>query len=140
MDRCADADILARHANVFRAKAESMVDSWRAVIGAQPHLSQWFVKPDGKSDDAYKASVKRRFVQWVIDVAQRPHDGDWLKYQHEIGLRHTPAKKSQTDKAQTPALMPFRYLLGFVPVVLPIRKFFIAEIPDGDELKRLEDA
>jgi len=47
-----DAGVLARHADLFRAKAESMVDSWRAVIGAQPHLAHWFVKPDGTPDDA----------------------------------------------------------------------------------------
>src|SRR5437870_5042075 len=61
-----DAEVLARHADLFRAKAESMVDSRRAVIGSQPHLSQPFLKSDGAPDDGYKASVKRRFVQWVI--------------------------------------------------------------------------
>jgi hypothetical protein len=136
----ADAGVLARHADLFRAKAESMVDSWRAVIGSQSHLSQWFVKPDGASDDEYKASIKRRFVQWVVDVALRPHDRDWLNYQQEIGLRHTPAKKNRTDGAQTPLLVPFRYLLAFIPVVLPIRGFFTDAIQDRAELKRLEDA
>jgi hypothetical protein len=117
-----------------------MVDSWRAVIGSQSHLSRWFVKPDGAPDDEYKASVKRRFVQWVVDVALRPHDRDWLNYQHEIGLRHTPAKKNTTDGAQTPPLVPFRYLLGFIPVILPIRRFFTEAIQDEAELKRLENA
>jgi hypothetical protein len=136
----ADAGVLARHADLFRAKAESMVDSWRAVIGSQPPLSQWFAGPDGVPDDEYKASVKRRFVQWVIDVALRPHDRDWLNYQHEIGLRHTPAKKNVTDGSQTPSLVPFRYLLSFIPVVLPVRRFFAGVIQDESELKRLEDA
>jgi Protoglobin len=95
----ADAAVLARHADLFRVKAESMVDSWRAVIGSQSHLSRWFVKPDGVPDEEYKASIRRRFVQWVVDVALRPHDRDWLNYQHEIGLRHTPAKKNRTDGA-----------------------------------------
>jgi hypothetical protein len=136
----ADAGVLARHAGLFRAKAESMVDSWRAVIGAQPHLARWFVKPDGAPDDAYKANVKRRFVQWVVDVALRPHDRDWLNYQQEIGLRHTPEKKNKTDGAHTPQVVPFRYLAGFVPVVLPIRQFFAEAIEDEAELKRLEAA
>ena len=117
-----------------------MVDSWRAVIGSQPHLAHWFVKPDGTPDDAYKASVKRRFVQWVVDVALRPHDRDWLNYQHEIGLRHTPAKKNNTDGTHTPPVVPLRFLLGFVPIVLPIRQFFADAIKDGAELKRIEDA
>jgi hypothetical protein len=136
----ADAAVLMQHADLFRAKAESMVDSWRAVIGSQAHLSRWFGKPDGTPDDEYKASVKRRFVQWVIDVAMRPHDRDWLNYQHEIGLRHTPAKKNRTDGAQTPPLVPFRYLLGFIPVVLPVRRFFTDAIRDEAELQRLENA
>jgi len=132
--------VLARHADLFRAKAESMVDAWRSVIGSQPQLSRWFVGPDGKPDDEYKMSIKRRFVQWVIDVAVRPHDQDWLNYQQEIGLRHTPAKKNKTDGADTPPLVPFRYLLGFIPVVLPIRGFFKDAIQDGAELNKLQEA
>jgi Protoglobin len=136
----ADADVLARHAELFRAQAKSMVDSWREVIGSQPHLAHWFTKPDGTPDDAYKASVKRRFAQWVIDVALRPHDRDWLNYQYEIGLRHTPAKKNKTDDTHTPPVVPFRFLLGFVPVVLPIREFFAEALNDDAELNRLEEA
>ena len=134
----ADADLLRRHADVFRQQAEAMVDSWRAVIGAQPHLAHWFVGPDGKPDDDYKARVRQRFVQWIVDVATRPHDRDWLNYQEEIGLRHTPAKKNATDGRQTPPLVPLRYLLGFVPVVLPVRRFFADAIKDQDELDELE--
>ena len=135
-----DAKILARHADLFHTKAETMVDSWRSVIGSQPHLTHPFTKPDGAPDDEYKANVKRRFVQWVIDVATRPHDRDWLNYQFEIGLRHTPAKKNVTDGAHAPAVVPFRYLAGFVPVVLPIRPFFRDVIQDEDKLNKLESA
>jgi hypothetical protein len=135
-----DVDILARHADLFRARAEAMVDSWRKVIGSQPHLSHPFTKPGGASNDEYKASVKRRFVQWVIDVAVRPHDRDWLNYQFEIGLRHTPAKKNMTDGAHTPPVVPFRYLVGFIPIVLPIRSFFEDAISDTRALKKLESA
>lgn len=136
----ADRDILLKHSSLFEQQAETMVDAWRSVIAAQPHLSHWFVAPDGKPDDDYKARVKRRFVQWVIDVAMRPHDRAWLNYQEEIGLRHTPAKKNTTDGRQTPPLVPLRYLLGFIPVVLPIGKFFSASIRDESELSRLEAA
>lgn len=135
-----DRAILLKHSALFRQQAESMVDSWRSVIAAQPHLAHWFVAPDGKPDDDYKARVKRRFVQWVVDVALRPHDRAWLNYQEEIGLRHTPAKKNLTDGKQTPPLVPLRYLLGFIPVVLPIRKFFNSSISDESELARLETA
>lgn len=135
-----DAALLARHAHLFRAHAESMVDSWRALIGSQPPLAHAFVRPDGTPDDAYKASIKRRFVQWVIDVAVRPHDRDWLNYQHEIGLRHTPARKNQTDAAHTPSHVPFRYLLAFLPAVLPIRSFFSDDIHHEEDLTKLQAA
>ena len=136
----ADTNVLARHAELFREKAESMVDSWRDAISTQPHLAHWFIKPEGKPDDAYKASVKRRFVQWVIDMATRPHDRAWLDYQEEIGLRHMPAKKNKTDGAHTPPLVPLRFLLAFIPVVLPIRQFFSETVKNEEELKRLEEA
>jgi hypothetical protein len=134
-----DARILQRHEKIFRENAEAMVDTWRAVIGSQPHLAKWFFTPDGKPDEAYKAAVKKRFVQWVIDVPSRPHDQAWLDYQEEIGLRHTPVKKNKTDNAQTPKVVPLRYLLAFVPIVTVSTRKFFAGIPAG-ERQKLEDA
>ena len=136
-----DAAVLERHGQLFRDKAEQMVDSWRAVIGAQPHLAKWFFGPDGKPDDDYKARVKQRFVQWVLDACFRPHDQAWLDYQQEIGLRHTPEKKNQTDGAQTPPLVPLRFLMGFGPVVaITTRKFFVEAGIRDEELNNLQDA
>lgn len=135
-----DFQLLNKHAGLFEARAEKMVDSWRAVIGAQPELTKWFFGPDGKPDDTYKAAVKSRFVQWVVDVATRPHDRAWLDYQEEIGLRHTPEKKNQADGQQTPPLVPLRYVLGFVPVVTPVRRFFESAIENSAELDALEGA
>jgi hypothetical protein len=134
-----DARTLARHSQLFREHAEEMVDTWRALIGSQPHLAKWFFAPDGKPDEAYKAAVKKRFVQWVIDVASRPHDQSWLDYQEEIGLRHTPAKKNKTDGAQTPNVVPLRYLLAFVPIVIISTRKFFTGMADADRQK-LEDA
>ena len=34
-----DEWLLRKHIEFFRSQAESMVDAWRAVIGAQPHLA-----------------------------------------------------------------------------------------------------
>jgi hypothetical protein len=135
-----DERLLRKHADLFRSQAESMVDAWRAVIGAQPHLAQWFVGPDGNPDAEYKARVKRRFVQWVLDVAVRPHDQTWLDYQEEIGLRHTPEKKNKTDDRHTPAHVPLRYVIAFIPVVIDIRKFFERAIEDASELVAVERA
>jgi hypothetical protein len=134
-----DARVLQRHEKLFRENAEAMVDTWRAVIGSQPHLAKWFFAPGGKPDEAYKAAVKNRFVQWVIDVATRPHDQAWLDYQEEIGLRHTPAKKNKTDGAHAPNVVPLRYLVAFVPVVTMSTRKFFANLPDG-EREKVEDA
>ncbi len=136
-----DAKTLQRHAGIFSHDAEKMVDAWRAVIGSQHHLVKLFFGPDGNRDEAYAAKIKKRFVQWVKDVAVRPHDQAWLDYQEEIGLRHTPEKKNRTDGAQTPPLVPLRYLLGFITVVtVTTRKFFIERGLTGEELRRVEDA
>jgi hypothetical protein len=134
-----DARLLQRHSEIFRDHAEEMVDGWRAVIASQPHLAKWFFAPDGKPAEHYKTAVKKRFVQWVRDVVSRSHDQAWLDYQEEIGLRHTPAKKNETDGAQTPNVVPLRYLLAFVPVVTMTTRKFFASVPDG-ERQELEDA
>jgi hypothetical protein len=117
-----------------------MVDAWRAVIRAQPHLAQWFVGPDGNPDNEYNPRVKRRFVPWGVDVAARTHDQAWLDYQEEIGLRHTPRKKNKTDDRHTPANVPLRYLIAFVPVVTDIRRFLAAVIEGATELAAVESA
>jgi len=136
-----DATILQRHGEIFKNNAERMVDVWRAVIGAQPHLAKWFFGPDGKPDDEYKAKVKKRFVQWVLDACFRPHDQTWIDYQEEIGLRHTPEKKNRTDGAHTPNAVPLRYLIAFGSVIaITSRKFFVDANVKGEELQRLEDA
>jgi Protoglobin len=135
-----DEQQLRRHSELFRSQAERMVDTWRAVIAAQPHLSSLFAGADGRPDDAYKAAVKRRFVQWVVDVATRLHDRTWLNYQEEIGLRHTPEKKNKTDGAHTPAFVPLRYLLAFIPVVTNVQQFFDPAISDREERAALERA
>jgi len=136
----ADAETLRRHVDIFRRHAEEMVDAWRAVIAAQPHLIKWFFGPDGSRDAEYAAKVKPRFVRWVVDVATRTHDRAWLDYQEEIGLRHTPAKKNVTDHRHTPDLVPLRYILAFVPVVTIGSRPFFARYLDGEELHQLEDA
>jgi hypothetical protein len=136
-----DAKVLQRHGKIFEDHAEQMVDSWRKVIGAQPHLAKWFFGPDGKPDEEYKAKVKKRFVQWVLDACFRPHDQLWLDYQEEIGLRHTPAKKNKADGAATPSVVPLRYLIAFGTVVATsTRKFFVDQGLGGEDLQKLEDA
>jgi hypothetical protein len=113
--------------DVLEDQAEQVVDAWRAIIAKQPHLACYFLDPDGKPDEAYKAAVKRRFVRWVTDACRRPHDRSWLDYQEEIGLRHTQAKKNQTDNAGVVAPhIHLRYLLAFTAIATETIKPFLA--------------
>ena len=136
-----DAAWLRLAAETLVPQAEQMVDTWREAIGRQPHLLASFLKPDGQPDDAYKAAVKRRFVQWVSDLCLRPHDQQWLDYQEEIGLRHTPAKKNQTDGGHTPFVVPLRYTIGFAAVIVTsVRPFLATSRRPANELERMQAA
>ncbi len=136
-----DAKWLLAAAETLVPQAERIVDEWRAAIARQPHLSAWFLRADGVPDEAYKAAVKRRFVQWISDLCLRPHDQDWLNYQEEIGLRHTPAKKNQADGGHTPPIVPQRYTIGFSAVVITtIGPFLALTGRPESELSRMEAA
>ena len=137
-----DHAALQRLGELIRAgDAEALVDSWRKLIGSQPHLARWFFGPDQKPNESYKAAVKPRFVRWVVDLLDRPFDQAWLDYQWEIALRHTPAKKNVTDHADSPPHVPLRFLIGFMaPVLAAIRPHLEARGLGADEIDRLQDA
>jgi hypothetical protein len=124
---------LAQAAPVLTHHAQDLVNTWRAQIGKMPFLSRWFGEP-GEATDSYRAAVKKRFVQWIIDTCTRPRDQAWLDYAEEIGLRHTPRKKNTTDAAQGPSLVPLRYVIAFAwPVLSAVRPLLAAEgIPAAD--------
>lgn len=137
-----DRAALRRIAELIQASdAEALVEGWRQLIGSQPHLARWFFGPDQRPDESYKAAVKPRFVRWVIDLLSRPFDQAWLDYQWEIGLRHTPAKKNSTDRADTPSQVPLRYLIAFTaPVLEAMRSRLAAAGLAVDEIERLHAA
>ena len=121
-----DATWLSKAAPILTRHAEDLVNDWRARIGRMPFLSQWFGVP-GEAADKYRAAVRKRFVQWVIDTCTRPQDQAWLDYAHEIGLRHTPQKKNTTDGAHAPSMVPLRYVLAFAwPVIAGVRSYLQA--------------
>jgi hypothetical protein len=124
-----DEDIHQLHlaGDVLEDQTGAIIDTWRNVIRKTPHLAYYFTNPQGKPDDSYKAKVKERFKQWVLDVCRRPYDQQWLDYQHEIGLRHTHLKKNATEKAATPPHIPLRYLLAFTAVINDRIKPFLAK-------------
>ncbi|MBV8589117.1 MAG: protogloblin ApPgb [Acetobacteraceae bacterium] len=137
----ADGDAIAMAGEVLSGQEEALVDSWRSVIGEHEHLARWFFGPDGKPDEAYKAAVKPRFVRWVSDLCRRERDRAWLDYQEEIGLRHTPAGKNRTDRAQTPDVVPLRYLVAFTSVVVTTAKEFLGSKGHSpEEVERMHAA
>ncbi|MBV8779446.1 MAG: protogloblin ApPgb [Alphaproteobacteria bacterium] len=137
----ADGQAIAMAGEVLAGQEEALVDSWRAIIGEHRYLGKWFFGPDGKPDEAYKAAVKKRFVQWVADLCRRERDKAWLDYQYEIGLRHTPAKKNQTDGTETADVVPLRYLLAFAgPAVLGVRKFLATQGHSPADIDRMHQA
>lgn len=137
----ADAEAITMAGEVLAGQEEAMVDSWRSIIGEHEHLAKWFFGPDSKPDEAYKAAVKRRFVCWVADLCRRERDQAWLDYQEEIGLRHTPAKKNRTDDAQTPDVVPLRYLLAFAgPVIIGAKAFLARKGHSSDDVDRMHQA
>ena len=97
--------------------------------------------PDGQPSPAYGAASRPRFVQWVRDVCQRPYDQAWLDYQHEIGLRHTHARKNQTDGVASAPHIPLRYVLAFTAAIITTtRPFLAARGHSAEEVDRMYDA
>jgi len=136
-----DERYLKMAGEVLSDQAEAMVNAWRERIGAQEYLARVFQGSDGKPDDRYKAAVKPRFVQWVIDLCTRPFDQAWLDYQEEIALRHLPGKKNQTDHAETPPVVPLRYLVGFVaPIVITAKDFLGKRGHSGAQIEKMHRA
>src|SRR5215831_4509666 len=82
-----DDQAIAMAAEVLAGQEEAMVDSWRAIIGDHPFLAKWFFGPDGKPDEAYKAAVKKRFVQWVSDLCRRERDQAWSHRRKRTGRK-----------------------------------------------------
>src|SRR6185437_5866049 len=87
--------------DVLKGQTAPLVEKWRAVISAHPHLARYSLRLDGQKDPHYSEASGLRFQQWVLDTCFRPYDQDWLNYQQEIALRHTSVKKNKTDNVQS---------------------------------------
>ena len=126
---------------VLADQAEALADHWRGIIATLPHLATYSAGTDGRPNAAYGAASKPRFVQWVRDVCERPYDQAWLDYQHEIGLRHTRAKKNRTDGVESAAHIPLRYVLAFgAAIMATTRPFLASKGHDADEVDHMHAA
>jgi hypothetical protein len=111
---------------VLADQTEALVQHWRAVIAAHPHLAQYSLSPDGGAIPHYSHDSGLRFQQWVLDTCLRPYDQDWLNYQQEIALRHTSLKKNTTDRVESAPFIPLRYILAFAAVINETTKPYLA--------------
>jgi hypothetical protein len=138
----ADRQALARAGEILSPRAERILDVWYGFVGSNPFLIESFAGADGTPNPDYLAAVRARFEAWIVDLCTRDRDQTWLDYQHEIGLRHTNAKKNVTDGVtSTASEIRLRYLVAFVvPLTLTIRPFLAEEITDAQELDQVFQA
>jgi hypothetical protein len=133
----ADAQALRRAGDVLGPRAERILDVWYGFVGSHDFLVESFAGADGAPNPDYLQAVRARFARWIVDLCTRDRDQAWLDYQHEIGLRHTSAKKNRTDQVtSTASEIGLRYVIAFVvPLTVTIRPFLAEEITNAEELE-----
>lgn len=128
---------------VLSDQTEKLVERWRAVISAHPHLAQYSKHPDGQPDPHYSEDSGLRFQQWILDTCLRPYDQDWLNYQQEIALRHTSVKKNKTDGVESAGSIPLRYVVAFTSVINDakiLKPFLAAKGHPAEEVDQMYQA
>jgi hypothetical protein len=136
-----DEEYLRLAGDVLEDQADEVLDLWYGFVGSHPHLIHYFSGPDGEPDNDYLARVRERFKQWILDTCWRPYDQQWLDYQHEIALRHTRAKKNQTDGVQAPEYIPLRYIIAFIyPITATIKQFLANKGHAAEEVEKMHQA
>jgi hypothetical protein len=136
----ADVAALTMAADVLRDQTDDVLDVWYGCVGANPHLLAYFSK-NSVPDTNYLSAVRLRFGAWILDLCMRPFDQDWLNYQQEIALRHHSTKKNQTDNAEAPPIIHFRYLIAFiVPLTATIKPFLANKGHSADDVEAMHSA
>jgi hypothetical protein len=138
----ADDDRYLRLAGeVLADQVDDVLELWYGYVGANEHLVHYFTDRHGTPIGAYLERVRARFAQWVRDVCSRPRDQAWRDYQHEIALRHTRAKKNQTDDVDSAPEIPLRYLVAFIfPITATMRSFLAAGGHDAADVDGMQTA
>jgi len=129
--------------DVLKDQTKQLVEKWRGVISAHPHLAHYSQRLDGQKDPHYAESSGLRFQQWVLDTCFRPYDQDWLNYQQEIALRHTSVKKNKTDKVQSVPTIHLRDIVAFTAVITDpdiIKPFLAAKGHSPSDVDRMHQA
>jgi Protoglobin len=129
----ADDRYLRLAGEVLADQVDDVLELWYGYVGSHPHLVGYFADARGEPIGEYLERVRARFAQWVRDVCARPHDGAWRDYQHEIGLRHTRAKKNQTDGVDSVPEIALRYVVAFIFPITATMRSFLASKGHGSE-------
>ena len=137
-----DEEYLRLAGDVLEDQVDEVLDLWYGFVGSHPNLIRYFAGPGGEPNAGYLERVRERFKRWILDTCRRPYDQQWLDYQQEIALRHTRAKKNQTDGAQeTPGHIPLRYVIAFVyPITATIKPFLANGEHAPEEVDKMHDA
>jgi hypothetical protein len=124
---------------VLTGQTRQIVQHWRGeIIASIPHLAKHSRTPEGEAIPEYLAASNLRFEQWILDTCLRAYDQDWLNYQQEIAIRHTTAKKNQTDGVRSTSFVPFGDVIAFVAVMnQTIRPFLAARGHSAHEVDRM---
>jgi Protoglobin len=126
---------------VLQDQVEDVLDVWYGFVASHDHLVHYFAGPDGQPDAEYLGRVRARFGQWIRDLCGRAWDREWLDYQEEIALRHTPAKKNKTDGVQTAENVPLRYLVAFIyPITATVRSFLAKHGHSPEDVEKMHQA
>ena len=127
--------------DVLLDQIEAVLDVWYGFVGSNAHLIYYFSNLAHQPDADYLAAVRKRFGQWILDTCNRPYDQDWLNYQQEIGLRHTYAKKNQTDDVQSVPHIGMRYMIAFIyPITATIKPFLANKGHRSEEVEKMFQA
>lgn len=136
-----DDKALEQAGKVLEDQVEEVLDLWYGFVGSHPHLLHYFTDPQGNPIPDYLERVRRRFGQWILDTCFRPKDETWLRYQHEIGLRHHRTKKNKTDGVTSVPHIPLRYLISFIyPITATIKPFLTKKGHNPEEVERMYQA
>ncbi|MGH8654043.1 MAG: protoglobin domain-containing protein [Gammaproteobacteria bacterium] len=137
-----DVRYLRPAGEALQDQIEEVLDVWYGFVAVHPHLVHYFSGADGKPNPEYLAAVRKRFGQWIRDTCAANYDRAWLDYQQEIGLRHTRAKKNQTDNVRSAAdHIHLRYLIAFIyPITATIRPFLAKKGHSAEEIEKMHQA
>ncbi len=136
-----DEAALREAGSILAGQVEQVLDVWYGFVGDNPQLLAHFSTLDAEPIADYLAGVRGRFGQWIRDTCERPYDEEWLAYQHEMALRHTPDRKNLTDGASSTSHVPLRYLIALVyPITATIRPFLASDGVPPERVEAMHEA